>query len=483
MSSESNNSLFFHCLERYEKQSLEITNRNELVEFFCRNVIPTLAENEIISSLRDKWQIHRNELNDQVQKKEKKALEETIDTFRKIKAVVGDSGNESIKQKMTFIEAIIQGNEKIYGPPLYLILYDELKFLLHLLLEYGYKDLCKNYAKLATHKKYIQKDLNQEERWVLVLDEGRTSKILNDKELETARREDRSLLAVPPDYELVEETYIEEFFFAPTVIDAYAAMDAIHWDQLREPAVVWWYFESALWCWQTPKFYFDQVISPKNGKDQDKHFQTICEKSAWQEIAIVKESPETQLTPVIFTKDFFQVGLTTLINEISAYLSRSKDISSKSIQPSQQSITLFELQLDGNELWVLVTFENKAKEKFYVQKFQEGWNSEGSQLFKFVNNIFKDPQAGEKKAKLEWPWESASKHINRIRLPKILKQAFFEKSSKALFRFKGTQIKLKSSENETINLILKELRENHLKSEKPSFDRATNLDNSFSKDR
>ncbi len=82
------------------------------------------------------------------------------------------------------------------------------------------------------------------------------------------RREDESsLLSVPPDYHLVDETYIEEFFFAPTVLEAYAAMDAVHWDRHRDPAVVWWYFESALWCWKTTEFYFDEVVRPKNGID------------------------------------------------------------------------------------------------------------------------------------------------------------------------------------------------------------------------
>jgi hypothetical protein len=354
-----------------------------------------------------------------------------------------------------------------YGTPLYRILYDELKQLFEILIGAGYADLCKKYAKLATHKIYVQTDLNQEERWVRVLENGHTTKVLSAEELEIVRREDEgTLLSISPDYHLVDEAYIEEFSFAPTVLEAYAAMDAVHWDRLRDPAVVWWYFESALWCWKTTEFYFDEVVRPKNGDDHGKHFKTTCEKVTWREIAAVRDRDNSIRTPVIFTEELFRAGLRTLTNAINAYLSQDPALLKNQLQPTESPATTFELVLDGNELWVNVTFENQATEKFYVQKFHEGPDPAGSHLHQFVKEMLKDREVGLKKARFTRKWESASKHINRLHLPEGLKQKFFTKSYGSHFQFNGVRISLKFDNPVNISLILRELRQNHLKSRK-----------------
>ncbi len=115
--------------------------------------------------------------------------------------------------------------------------------------------------------------------------------------------------------------------------------------------------------------------------------------------------------------------------------------------------------LDGNELWIKVIFENQVTEKFYVQKFNEGPRKKESPLFKFVKDIIKNPQVGERKANLLYGWESASKHINRLHLPEELKQAFFGKSYSSTFTFKGIKVQLCLDLGE----VLKRLRERLLK--------------------
>src|SRR5580704_17308720 len=105
-------SLFFTCLERFEKQSREISNRNELVEFFCLNVLPFLAENTTIENLRNEWRIQRDQLHQKIQETDARALTETKTTFREVKTTVGDSGNEVITKKISLIERLITGQEK-----------------------------------------------------------------------------------------------------------------------------------------------------------------------------------------------------------------------------------------------------------------------------------------------------------------------------------------------------------------------------------
>jgi len=52
---------------------------------------------------------------------------------------------------------------------------------------------------------------------------------------------------------------------------------------------------------------------------------------------------------------------------------------------------VFELVLDGNELWLHVIFENQAIEEFFIQAFHEGTDLEGSQQYQFMKEIFKNP--------------------------------------------------------------------------------------------
>lgn len=70
MNIDSNFIVFLKWLERYEKQSREITNINVLIPLFCKDVIPMLAENEIIASLRDEWKNQHDRLSQKLQKVE-----------------------------------------------------------------------------------------------------------------------------------------------------------------------------------------------------------------------------------------------------------------------------------------------------------------------------------------------------------------------------------------------------------------------------
>ena len=58
------------------------------------------------------------------------------------------------------------------------------------------------------------------------------------------------------------------------------------------------------------------------------------------------------------------------------------------------NLKVFELILDGNELWVRVTFDNQETEKIFVQKFHEGADPAGSHLYQFVKELLKNPEAG-----------------------------------------------------------------------------------------
>lgn len=115
--------------------------------------------------------------------------------------------------------------------------------------------------------------------------------------------------------------------------------------------------------------------------------------------------------------------------------------------------------LKDNELWVSATFENGDSSKFYVQRFYEGIDDNGSSIYKFIKNLFNSPDSGTKKAQPHNEWDTPSKHINRLKLPIDLKKAFFGKSYSSTFNFNGMRVELPSDCSEVLN----ELRERHLK--------------------
>lgn len=150
------------------------------------------------------------------------------------------------------------------------------------------------------------------------------------------------------------------------------------------------------------------------------------------------------------------------MNAITIYLAQDPTTSQIPLPKSLSHTTTCELVLDANELWVHITFENHAVEKFFIQRFNEGIDLEGSRLYQFVKELARDPTEGVKRAQLARKWESTSKHINRLKLPEPLKQKFFGKSYSSRFEFKGTKVFLKSEPSE-MRLILNELRMNQLK--------------------
>jgi hypothetical protein len=267
------------------------------------------------------------------------------------------------------------------------------------------------------------------------------------------------LILFTPDYELVNKIDIKELTFAPTVIKTYSQIDEIRWKQYQDPAIIWWYFDCALWCRKTPESYFDQIMTSKQVEDYGKYFYTLSDKVACQEIACVRDNKALGRTPVVFTKEFFQKGLTTLINSINIFLSNGANTYSPSFFKPKQPNIIFELILDRNELWIKAIFENQETEQFYIQKFYDSSDHEGSPLYKFVKNILKSPEPGQKKAKLLYKWETASKHINRLQLPDILKEAFFGRAHGSTFDFKGITVELP---DDSID-VLRQLRERHLK--------------------
>jgi hypothetical protein len=194
---------------------------------------------------------------------------------------------------------------------------------------------------VQTHQKLVQKDPNQELRWGLLNETGQVYKILSPEEL-TKVHGDPNLVSIPPETLLIDEIFIEPFIFAPSLAKTYESKRSRLSTQTDDPAVVWEWMESALYYWNTPASYFDQITpSPKTQSDCAKHFRRCCEAAAWREIENAKQNQQLRSRPSIFTDRFFRLGIRTLINDVKAFLSLpSFSAATETISPSLYTFEL-----------------------------------------------------------------------------------------------------------------------------------------------
>ena len=251
-------------------------SRFEIVELFCRHIIPFIQKHPDLQPLVTGW---RKEYEAQLTKNDllqKKVLQETAEAFQKIDEAVGDTG-EPIKLKIADIKNILNGRPAREGYtswPQYRKAYWAVKELLQMLFDEGRTDLCIEYATFGTRSHYEEKD-------------GK--------------------------YHIVNETYILGFTFSSMIEEAVQAEKEFNDLQLQDPVKVWSYFEAALCFWR---------MNERDIKENLEYLYKVhplraaCQKAAWFEINLVKSRWEGNLTPFIFTTELFREGLRAIINDV-----------------------------------------------------------------------------------------------------------------------------------------------------------------------
>lgn len=252
-------------------------NRFEIVELFCRCIIPFIQKHPDFQSVVALWRkdyqvqlIKNNELQTQV-------FEETGVTFRKIVAAV-ENPTEQIKLKIEDVENILNGKPDREGYsswPQYRRAYDAVKKLLQMLFAEGKRDLCACYAVFNTRSSYIEKDGKFEE---------------------------------------IQEENILEFTFSSTIEEAVAAETEFKELRFQNPVKVWSLFETALYFWN-----LTETDIKKNLEYLSKvhPIRALEQKAAWFEIDHVKRRDEKSRPPVIFKTELFREGLRTVLNELT----------------------------------------------------------------------------------------------------------------------------------------------------------------------
>lgn len=266
-------------LSRFEEEVVKTSSRDALVKLFCSQIIPFISNHPILEPLRSRWIVKQQTLAYDVNKSEQDTLEEIRSVFAKIRNDLEASTDNSIQLQITKIKNILRGREKYYSPPIYVVLFDELKQLLELTLGAGYTDVCKKYCKLNTHEKAVQKDPSQTTQWGLLNEQGVVYKILTSEEASEAKG-NPNLISIPPETHWIDQTFIELFLIVPSLNKTYESKRATQSDQTHDPAVVWWWMQGALRFWSTPQSHFEQSTRrPKTQTDCSKYFTQLCEVS------------------------------------------------------------------------------------------------------------------------------------------------------------------------------------------------------------
>lgn len=251
-------------------------NHFEIVEFFCRFIIPFIQKHSDLQSLMTGW---RKNYEAQLVKNnvlQKQVLEETSAAFKKIAAAV-ENPTELVKLKIADIENVLNGkpgSEGYTSRPQYVEAHSAIKELLKLVFDEGMQDLCANYVTFDTWSRYVEKD-------------GKN--------------------------ELINEKYIAKFTFSSTIEKAVQAEAEFINFPLQDPVKVWSYFEAALYFWNMT----DSDIRENLECLRKVHpLRAASQQSAWREINQVKSRQEGHSAPVIFTTELFREGLRTIINEV-----------------------------------------------------------------------------------------------------------------------------------------------------------------------
>ncbi len=467
---------FYESFKQFFLKSEGLSDIREITQFFCNQVIPYLADHPLLIPLRKKWMDRRQELTFDIQIAERDALKEVSTTFRKIERALPSAELDStVRSMIERINRILAGKERYCSPPLYEVLFDEIDLLLERLLSLGHINLCRRFAEIEIRKVCIPKDPSAADRWGISDSKGNFKRIEGKKLARAQNRKDYRLMSFGPEMIWVDCYKITACKFAPSLKKVSSAHHAASFENMHNPEVIWWYFESALFLWNLPENNFDQPVPRLTTKRACKeHFETMGAIRSWREVVSTKypnmESPRSN----IFTPRLFKEGLRTLHAAIVAYFSSYVP----TISPSEDEQIVFKLvfestghsKLKSHHLWLLLKVGDTEPTPYYLKRFNDG-----SPYFDSVCDLLRRHSNGGKiQIELKDNSDSIAKWIDRFGLGKV-KKIFFEKPQGNKVFFKGKEVRSSKKVIPNFHVLLKELQIHHQKAKAPVFSGLQNI--------
>ncbi len=457
------------ALQRLETESLALHNHQEVIRYFCLQVIPFLSKSSELFPLWEDLRFKYEELSAETERHEKNAISEIKRAFRKIEAELKrrHSIPNALQDCLEKARATILKNRLQYiTHPIFRVYDEEFRNLLQELLKTGYRDICEKYAELIDLDEYTQKDPSEKEQWCLLNDDWKIEKFIPADEIKESDKTNNSrLYCIHPEKILIKAPYIRSYIFAPSTLKAWVTLKQIHWNQHDNPAVVWQYFKAALWCWNTPRSHFAKKIQPpKTAKEMLKFWKQSAEYSTWREISRAKEKEPINNRIVIFTEGLFKKGFSTLINSIAGFLTQKEQTLLTTIDLRQN--VLFELFMYKRQLWISMD-SLICKEKFCIQRFKDSGYQGGSEQEKFCKQLVPASiNTNDQPHQIEF--DNVAHVLDRLKLPKIIKKFYFGSTYGNTVHYMGPRLTL-LHEMANIKLMSKALEDVHRSNGSPPF--------------
>ena len=456
-SSGSQHSILLQALHRFEAESLSIQNRQELVRFFCLQVIPFLSQHFQLHPFWERLRTEYEALLAETKKHETNSILEIKKAFRQVdrELKIGQPLSKELKLRLKEAHSVIIKNRfHSIMHPIFRIYDEEFRSLLQALLTAGYRDICEKHTELVDLDKYVQKDPFEMERWGILNDQGKIEQIVPSEEVsESEKFHNTKFICIRPEMVLIRTPAIRFYTYAPSTSKAWMASKQAHWDQFHNPAVVWGYFETALLLWNTPSSHFEkQLFPPKTSTEALEFWRQSAEHSTWREISCAKEGGLEKDHAVIFTDQFFKKGFKTLISAILTFL--AKDFQKPEDIPAENvSLNLF---WHCEELWIAIECQ-MYKKRLCIQKFNDTGFPGGSDPYQFSKKIVECDRDGMT-FPIQIEFDRPAHTLNRIKLPKALKKLYFGPTRKNTVTYRGPQLLL---DEKIADPLIRELLEIH----------------------
>lgn len=450
-------------------ESSSILDHQELIRYFCLQIIPFLSRSLELFPLWEELRFKYEELATEAEMYEKKAISEIKRAFRRVdieiknRTCVPDNIQISLKKHRSII---LKNRLPYITYPIFRVYDEEFRNLLQELLKAGYRDVCEKFAELIDIDEYVQKDPLEKERWCLLKDDWTIERIIPEEEIkETDKITNTRLFCFPPEKILVKVPYIRSYTFAPSILKASSILKQIQWDQHDNPAIVWQYFKIALECWNTSPSHFAKKISPPKTSNETRQFwKKSAEYSTWREISCAKEKEPLNNNIIIFTKELFKKGFKTLIHSIAEFIAQKEQPSLASIDLRQK--VLFELFLFRGQLWISMD-SSICNEKFCIQRFKDFGYSDGSEQEKFCKQLTL-ASIDTNGQHYQITFDNVAHVLDRLKLPKQIKKFYFGSTTGSSVHYTGPKLTI-LQEIANIKLMSKALEDVHKSNGSPAF--------------
>lgn len=384
-------------LGHFADQVLQSTVDYDIFRTLCVNWTPFIKRVQLLQPLNTIWDENLQAYHRDWKKTEKETVNQLASAYAEIKQRLKSKRllkNQAIADRLTSIENILSGEEKICIQPHYEIAYDRMQDLLQFLLNEGKKKILIGLASIAYPSKKDKK--------------------ANPK----------------------AKPYLQSFSFSSGVLDLSYLKRKKSRENFHDSWVAWENICLAHWCWQHGREYFQrQELNYDSIKACVQSSFLLELHSLYCEMSAIKERRKRPSSITFFSQERFKEYLKVLMNDVLLFQEGLK-VETK----LDNKIHALELNLNHNALHLSVEWtRDKECSQYLLHSFQE--NSAQREI---LHSFLKDKESNVVDLKDSTSGNNSIKFLQRIGLVEELKLVFVEKTTTHTVTFRGGRVELNS---------------------------------------